>query len=124
MDFKGDKNGNLKFIYLHKAKISKTFECLRVFLCDLYKYYIRSMDLKNIKHFRVKMEELFQVINEESYGKIQSQTQPKRNYNEMTVESLTKLTQASLDWIEAYQDLNDQINQKKELLLKSKKAKE
>lgn len=42
----------------------------------------------------------------------------------MTVESLTKLTQASLDWIEAYQDLNDQINQKKELLLKSKKAKE
>lgn len=82
------------------------------------------MDLKNIKHFRVKMEELFQVINEQSYGKIQNQTQPRRNYNEMTVESLTKLTQASLDWIEAYQDLNDQINQKKELLLKSKKAKE
>lgn len=44
--------------------------------------------------------------------------------DDLSSDAILKLATSTFEWLDAYQEINDQINQKKELIIKSKKVRE
>ena len=69
------------------------------------------MDLKGYRHFRIKLQELVECINS-CKGAPEADMIPK--------ELLKRLVDKSEEWLELGEDINDQIKDKKQVLVKSK----
>lgn len=81
-----------------------------------------DMDLKGYEAFRKKLNQLMEVINNSKYSVL-----PERggtvNQDGMGIpskEHLKRLADVSEEWLDLAEDINDQIKEKKQILIRSR----